>query len=59
MFPKITTKNTNLGFDSYDDKEKVEERKKNFKIEDVQKRLYKLRNSKIGKKILVINAYYS
>lgn len=31
----------------------------NLKIDDIQKRLQKLRYSKIGKKILVINAYCS
>lgn len=36
-----------------------EEMMQNLKIDDIQKRLHKLRNSKIGKKILVINAYCS
>lgn len=55
LFPNIQTKNTKLSFQQSFFTE--EELKNNLKMEDIQKRLYKMRNSKIGKKILVINAY--
>ena len=55
ILPKIKTKSTKLSFQqSFFTKQELN---KNMKMEEIQKRLYKMRNSKIGKKILVINAY--
>lgn len=58
IFPKIGTKNGKLSFDE-GHFFTSEEMMQNLKVEDIQKRLHRLRNSKLGKKILIINAYSS
>ena len=59
VFPNISTRNGKLSFDQDSKSGLHQDILQKLKIDDVQKRLQKLRHSKMGKRILIINAYSS